>query len=669
MLREIDPQKDKEAYWRTSTSLIEMLSQTENHALASQVINALIATKIPEGQAAYFQWAQFYIGRNLAYLGKADQGEKVLRALMGGDARLVHIPAQRAAALMMSIIELDRRNISQSAIWMRRAVIGTLVDKAAASEEIVDVLTHYANFLVRTRRLIDANNLFGKLAPIYDQTFPRRGSKYIYFASKYLSDLSGLGNFQGVDNLLKLLNDNIAGIDIVANSIREGLFHDNLYQLARELGAKSSTETKPIIARLKSIIAEHPDALKIPSNRVAFSFYALIAGELDLGDQFISAIEASAPRDAQDAAYETFLRSFIAARRSNISESIALASEGLDKIRIFHGLAEKESSSRLPALSIEERLVLSLIVGLTAPHVSTFDQANSLFQLQQYLSRDKGKLGLNAWAARQGVKSDVQREDIRSRDRLLELRDKMMERATDDLLSRALPIRTYSPGQQNDYGSLIRLEEIEDKIATADDELQRSIPDFVKDSADRPAELAAIQKLIRPNEALVLHNIAGGAGLVTTCINSNSWTFYVREIDAAGFQQLDSDQKLLLSAVHATNAPSKTLDGEFPGESSHRLYRLFFGGIDGCVHNKTHILLATDPDFFSLPWNALLTEETSKDHKVSYRDAAWLPKSYALSLLPSVRSFINSARTFHHQGPKRISRHRGSESRRRSRTK
>src|SRR5262249_49695537 len=54
--------------------------------------------------------------------------------------------------------------------------------------------------------------------------------------------------------------------------------------------------------------------------------------------------------------------------------------------------------------------------------------------------------------------------------------------------------------------------------------------------------------------------------------------------------------------------------------------------------NKTHILLATDPDFFSLPWNALLTKEPSKDHKFRNRDAAWLPKSYSLSLLPSVRS-------------------------------
>lgn len=640
LLREIDPQKDKDAYWRTSTSLIQMLSETENHSLAGQVLSALIATKIPESQSVYFQWTQFYLGRNLAYSGKADEGEKYLRALMAGDARLVHIPAQRAAAMLMSTIELDRRNIAQSAIWMRRAVIGTLVDKAAASEEIVDVLTHYANFLSRTRRLIEADNIFHKLARIYDQTFPHRGSKYLYFTSKYVSNLSGLGNFPGVDNVLKILNENVASVDVVANSVREGLFHDNLYQLARVSGLKpaSSADEKPIVGRLKQITADFPSFSKTPSAGIAFSYYALVAGELDLAEQFISAIDPNAPLDDQDAAYELLLKSFIAARRSRFDESIALARDGLGRIALFHRLAENESSSRLPTLSIEERVVLSLILGLNSPHISTFDQASSLFQLQQYLTRDKGKLGLNSRAGRQRVRSDLQREDLRSRDRLMELRDRIMEKASEDLLARVLPIRNYSPGQTNDYGPLIRLEQIEDWISTADDKLQRSVPDFAMDSADRPIELDAIQKVIKPNEALVLHNIAGGSGFVTTCVNSKSWTFHVQGLGAEGFRKLGFDHKLLLSAVHATNEPSEVLDGEFPSESSYRLYQTFFNGIEECLRNKTHILIAPDPDFFSFPWNALLTEPPSKNHKFRHRDAAWIVKLYSLSLLPSVRS-------------------------------
>jgi hypothetical protein len=128
LLRHIDPAKDSTTYWRTGETLVSFLSQTENHAAARAVLDHLLSTKLPEANAP---WVHFYLGRSLAYLGMADEAEKLLRTLTGGDARLVHSPVQRAAAVMLSTIELDRNNVSQSAIWMRRAVIGTFVDKGA----------------------------------------------------------------------------------------------------------------------------------------------------------------------------------------------------------------------------------------------------------------------------------------------------------------------------------------------------------------------------------------------------------------------------------------------------------------------------------------------------------------------------------------------------------
>src|SRR5260370_13905266 len=113
--------------------------------------------------------------------------------------------------------------MAQSAIWMRRAVIGTLVDEAAASEEIVDVLTNYAIYLSSTRRLLEANILFGKLEPIYTKYFNWHGPKYLRFASYYLFNLTSLGSFQVADILLKRLNDVVTGVDLVPNSVKEEL--------------------------------------------------------------------------------------------------------------------------------------------------------------------------------------------------------------------------------------------------------------------------------------------------------------------------------------------------------------------------------------------------------------------------------------------------------------
>jgi CHAT domain-containing protein len=633
LIRSIDPAEDKDAYWKTSATLIELLSLTENHSLAGQVLNELVATKVPQSQAAYLQWAQYYVGRNLAWLGHRDEGDKLLRVLTGADLRLVHNPAQRAAALMLSKIEGDRRNIAQSAIWMRRAVVGTLVDKAASSGEIVDVLTKYAVYLAMTRRLLEANILFGKLEPIYNNYFNWHGPQYLYFASRYLFNLTSLGSFQTAEVLLKRLNDVTAGVDIPPNSLKAELFFQNFYKTAR---TKPAAGEPPVGDGLKKVVSDSPHFLEDPQNRIQFSYYALISGDLDLAEKFNSSVVASAPLDDQFAAYEVILRSFIAARRGQFVESIALVRDGLDRIRKFHRLAENESSRRLPALSIEERLILGLILSTNAGHISTFDQASTLFQLQQYLSRDKGALGLNAMAVRQEAKSALQREDIRSRDRLLVLRDKILDEAADALLARVIPIKDYTPGQKNDYGPLTRLEEVEDKISRTEDEQRLDAPLFNAGS-DSPVDLEGIQKLIGTEEALVLHALTA-SGIVTTCITSDRWTFNVKGVDAAKIVELDTDYKQLLKAVHESYAPSAVLDAEFPSESSYRIYDNLFGGIEACLKHTTQIFLATDPDFFTLPWNALLTTPPSKETKFSHRSASWLPKSYSISLLPSVRS-------------------------------
>jgi CHAT domain-containing protein len=108
--------------------------------------------------------------------------------------------------------------------------------------------------------------------------------------------------------------------------------------------------------------------------------------------------------------------------------------------------------------------------------------------------------------------------------------------------------------------------------------------------------------------------------------------------DAPKMQQLSADYNSLVKAVHESYAPSAILDAEFPSESAYRIYENLFSGTESCLQNRRHIFLATDPDFFTLPWNALLTKPPPKDQKFSHRGASWLPKSYALSVLPSVRS-------------------------------
>jgi hypothetical protein len=633
LLRRIDPNKEKDAYWVTATMLIEFLTQTENHALAGQVLGNLLSTKIAETNPAYFQRTQLNLGRNLAYTGNANDSEKVLRALTSQEARLVHNTNQRYAAAMLSIIELDKGKIGQAAIWIRRAVVGTLVDKGSGSEEIIDILAHYANYLARTRRP-EAIYLFFRLAPIFDANLSHRSPKYLAFVRDFVALLSDAGNFPAADNVLKLLQENSAAVDIVAASVLQQRFFQELYQTAR---STVGGEKGPIVDRLKEIVQKYPNFLDTPFNRIAFSFYAVLGNDIELAEQMNIAPKTSTPTNEQYAAYDVIIQSLIAARKMNFNESLSLIQVALEKINGYHRTFENESTNHLPALSIEERVVLGVILGAGSKHASTFEQADQLFQLEQFINRDKGKLGLNKRVARQGIGSDLAREDIRSRDRLRDLRERIMSEATDSLLERILPIRNSTTVKENDYSVLIRLEDIDDKIASTDQNVSRQtlLTDMRRDG---PVALGDIRRVLNTNEALVVHSFVQGIGIVTTCVDSKDWIFNFNPLTKQAFQQLVVDEKLLTSLVHGAHAPSPVLDADFPIDSSHNLYRTFFGGIETCLANKTHILLATDPDIFSLPWNALLTSRFPADVKFQFRTAPWLARSYALSLLPSVRS-------------------------------
>jgi CHAT domain-containing protein len=631
LFRRIDPEKDPLPYWRAGDALVEFLSQTENHALAGQILDSLHASKIPEGSPAAFRWMQVHLGRTLAHTGRADEGRKVLTALTGGDLRLVHTPAQRAAAVILSMGELDRDDVTQAAIWMRRAVVGTAIDKGAGSEEIVDVLTDYAVFLTRTRRLLEAGDLFFRLTPVHNKLFPPRSPKNLRFLTRFLLSLTSVGD-AAAPTAYKALEEGVAGVDIVASSVKDGLFFQELYQVARE-------RPGDIVDRLKAVISSHPGVAAEPRTLIYFCYFALLADDVPFADQMLAGIPAGSVLDNELSAYFTVLRSHVAARQGKFEESYALLQDGLTGIRRSHQRFENEAAGRLPTISIEERAILGATLAALATHVKSDAQANILFHVAQYLNRDKAKLGLNTQIVRRSVKSELQREATRTRDRLKDLRDRVMDEAVRTLLARALPSRAYTADHGDDYALLERLEEIEDKITRVDDQLHGNQSEFDSQRFEAPVDLADIQRRLLPNEALVMHSYTGTGRLLVSCFTSRGWTFHLpgRHSDAER-QQISADERLLTAALHAGHQPSAELDASFPYESSYRQFEFLFGGLEACLRNKSLLLLATDPDLFAVPWNALLTKLPAPGTEFRHRTAAWLPSSYALSLLPSVRS-------------------------------
>jgi hypothetical protein len=245
LLSRIDPAQDEEAYWRASSTLVEIFQELENDKLADQVLGLMVQKKIAQTQPAHRAWMQYYLGRDLVRLGHREQGEQFLRALTVGNERLVFLPAQRFAAIFMSKVEFDRGDVDQSAIWMRRAVIGVMISKQTNQADILDVLSEYAAHLALTRRPLDALALYTRLAPIYKLAVPRHSPKYIRFTSQYLQTLTTVGAYAVADKTLADLKDALRGVDVVPPSIMETTLTQDLYQVARAISTACESGTNP----------------------------------------------------------------------------------------------------------------------------------------------------------------------------------------------------------------------------------------------------------------------------------------------------------------------------------------------------------------------------------------------------------------------------------------
>jgi len=86
---------------------------------------------------------------------------------------------------------------------------------------------------------------------------------------------------------------------------------------------------------------------------------------------------------------------------------------------------------------------------------------------------------------------------------------------------------------------------------------------------------------------------------------------------------------------------------------AHELYETLLGPVGALIRDKRHLMVVPSGALTALPFHLLVTEEpavavpqvkTARD-LAAYRDAAWLLKSHAMSMLPSVAS-LRALRVF-----------------------
>lgn len=179
------------------------------------------------------------------------------------------------------------------------------------------------------------------------------------------------------------------------------------------------------------------------------------------------------------------------------------------------------------------------------------------------------------------------------------------------------------------------------QLHALDERIARKFPRYGELTQPKPLTIAEAQKLLASDEALLLW-LVGEKESYLWAVRRERATFHKIALPR---DELDAALRLLRQHLDlgASSDPARLLAKPFDAASAHDLYLKLLSPADGLLKGVKHLILVPDGPLQSLPPAVLVTEapKTPVDH----RDAAWLVKKYALTVLPSANS-LRALRAF-----------------------
>jgi CHAT domain-containing protein len=168
--------------------------------------------------------------------------------------------------------------------------------------------------------------------------------------------------------------------------------------------------------------------------------------------------------------------------------------------------------------------------------------------------------------------------------------------------------------------------------------LGAEFPDYAALSNPLPLKAKEIQALLSSDEIMVLFALADQESYVLALTRDRfDWQRILLGADAVS--QKVAAFRGGLDVGKASDASGKT--GLFDLALANELYVSLLGPVEGLVKDKRSLLVAPSGALTALPFHLLVIEKPQAaipDKIEGYRDAAWLLKRQAVSILPSVSS-------------------------------
>jgi CHAT domain-containing protein len=211
---------------------------------------------------------------------------------------------------------------------------------------------------------------------------------------------------------------------------------------------------------------------------------------------------------------------------------------------------------------------------------------------------------------------------------------------------KALIAEVSKPDGQQDRAGISALRQqiaqLEDRQKTLQSRIETQFPDYAALSNPRPLRAEDAQKLLGPDEALVLF-LPGDTETYVFALTHDAFEWHAiplsrKDLGAkvAAFRRgLDVDE--LNSSIAAGKPVYFNLDLAF------ELYSKLLLPVEAIIKDKRDLAVVPSGALTSLPFHLLVTEKppappADSTTPPAYRDAAWLMRRHAVTVLPSVAS-------------------------------
>jgi CHAT domain-containing protein/tetratricopeptide (TPR) repeat protein len=188
--------------------------------------------------------------------------------------------------------------------------------------------------------------------------------------------------------------------------------------------------------------------------------------------------------------------------------------------------------------------------------------------------------------------------------------------------------------------------DIERQLVAAAAHIEKEFPEYAALTNPKPLKAEEVQQLLGVDEALLFWLVGEESYVFAVTRDGFDW----RRIEI-GAESLSEKVTALRSTLDLGKLQRSAGKPElFDLALAHELYLALLGPVEGLVRDKRHLLVVPSGALGSLPFHLLLTEKPAqlvrglKDMGL-YRNAAWLIRRHAVSVLPSVAS-LKALRTF-----------------------